>query len=93
MQDTSQEYDSCMRTTVSLPDPLLRNAKKRAAERHVTLSGLIEDALRAHLARPEGPATPAFRLHTVRGRLVSPAVDLDRTSALVAADDEADYRA
>ena len=80
-----------MRTTVSLPDPLLRNAKQRAAERHTTLSGLIEDALRAHLARPDKPVPSSFRLYTVRGRLVNPRLDLDRTSALVAADDEAAY--
>ena len=82
-----------MRTTVSLPDPLLENAKRRAAERHITLSGLIEDAVREHLARSEGPAPEVFRLHTVRGKLVNPRLDLDRTSALAAADDEADYRA
>jgi len=82
-----------MRTTVSIPDPLLENAKRRAAERNITLSGLIEDALRAHLARPVGPAPGAFRLHTVRGKVVDPNLDLDRTSALVAADDEAEYRA
>lgn len=80
-----------MRTTVSLPDPLLQNAKRRAAERHITLSGLIEDALRAHLARPEKTAPAPFRLYTVRGRLVNPQIDLDRTSALVAADDESAY--
>jgi hypothetical protein len=84
-------YDGGMRTTVSIPDPLLENAKRRAAERNITLSGLIEDALRAHLARPEGVAAPAFRLYTVRGRMVNPNMDLDRTSALVTADDEADY--
>jgi hypothetical protein len=31
---------------------------------------------------------PKFRLRTVRGKLVNPAIDLDRTSALVAGDDE-----
>ena len=80
-----------MRTTVSLPDPLLQSAKRRAAERKITLSGLIEDALRSHLARPEGAAAPAFRLHTVRGKGVNPNLDLDRTSALVAEEDEVDY--
>ena len=80
-----------MRTTVNLPDPLLQSAKRQAAERKITLSGLIEDALRAHLAPLVGAATPVFGLHTARGRMVNPNLDLDRTSALAAADDEADY--
>jgi hypothetical protein len=77
-----------MRTTVSLPDALLETAKRRAAERGVTLSVLLEDALRSHLSRTTSSPSPSFRLHTVRGRLVNPDVDLDRTSALIASDDE-----
>jgi len=80
-----------MRTTVDLPEPLIQNAKRRASERGVTLSALVEDALRSHLAarlkRSQGP----FRLHTVRGRLVRPELDLDRTSALVVLDDESHF--
>jgi hypothetical protein len=49
----------------------------------VGMSELIEAAQRGHLA------PPAFLLHTVRGRLVDPRIDLDRTSALVAEEDEA----
>jgi hypothetical protein len=80
-----------MRTTVTITEPLLENAKQRAAQRGITLSALIEDAVRRYLAVAE--ATPAlpFRLHTVRGRLVEPGLDLDRTSALVALDDEAEF--
>ena len=80
-----------MRTTVSIPEPLLENAKHCAAERGTTLSALIEDALRDHLAKAERPVPPPFRLHTVRGRLVNPQLDLDRTSALIELDDEAAY--
>jgi hypothetical protein len=78
-----------MRTTINVPDPLLHNARKRAGERGVTLSAVVEDALRRDLA--QAPAVPAerFQLHTVRGRLVQPGLDLDRTSALLTADDEA----
>ena len=80
-----------VRTTIDLPEPLLHNAKRRASERGVTLSALVEDALRSHLsAKPKGTDTP-FHLHTVRGRLVQPDLDLDRTSALVARDDESDF--
>jgi hypothetical protein len=77
-----------MRTTVTLPEPLLQNAKRRASERGVTLSALIEDALRIHLAGTKPPRAEAFRLFTVRGRLVDPRLDLDRTSALISLDDE-----
>jgi hypothetical protein len=81
-----------VRTTISISDPLLKNAKRRAAQRGVPLSTLIEDALRSHLTEAPPAPGPPFRIHTVRGKLVDPSLDLDRTSALVSADDEADYR-
>jgi len=81
-------YPDSMRTTVTLSEPLLRSAKRRASERGLTLSALLEDALRVHLARkPSGEAEP-FQLHTVAGKLVDPELDLDRTSALDTLDDE-----
>jgi hypothetical protein len=80
-----------MRTTVDLPEPLLRTAKRRAAERGVTLSELLGDALRGHLARRPAAIVPPFQLHTVRGRLVQPNLDLDRTSALLVRDDESEF--
>jgi hypothetical protein len=81
-----------MRTTVNLPEPLIRSAKRRAASRGVTLSDVIEDALRGHLAAKPSASVPPFRLHTVRGKLVDVRIDLDRTSALLLLDDEAEYR-
>jgi ribbon-helix-helix CopG family protein len=80
-----------MRTTITLPDTLLKNAKRRAAQRGVTLSALLEDALRGHLAGQPLARHAPFRLYTVRGRLVNPHLDLDRTSALFVADDEAEF--
>lgn len=80
-----------MRTTVSISDPLLGIAKRRAAERGVTLSELIEDALGSLLSEKESRTRP-FELHTVGGRLVNPNLELDRTSALLTADDEDEYR-
>jgi hypothetical protein len=80
-----------VRTTVTLSDPLLRNARRAAAARGVTLSVLLEDALRAELARDSEKSVRPFKLHTVRGRLVRPDLDLDRTSALVTMDDESAY--
>jgi hypothetical protein len=77
-----------MRTTVSISEPLLRSAKRRASERGVTLSALLEDALRVHLTRKPSDASTPFKLHTVAGKLVNPELDLDRTSALEVLDDE-----
>ncbi len=77
-----------MRTTVTLSDPLLRSAKRRAIERGLTLSALLEDALRVHLAQKPSDTVTPFQLHTVAGRLVDPELDLDRTSALEILDDE-----
>jgi hypothetical protein len=80
-----------MRTTVSLPDPLLENAKEYAAQRGISLSVLVEDALRSHLARSSPSEPRPFRLHTVRGKLVNPDLDLDRTSGLITLDDETNF--
>ena len=81
----------CVRTTIDLPGPLLQNAKRRAAERGVTLSVVVEDALRSQLAAKASKSDDPFHLHTVRGRLVKPDLDLDRTSELLVRDDEAEF--
>jgi hypothetical protein len=41
----------CMRTTVDLPDGLLREARERAAEEGTTLTALLADGLRLRLSR------------------------------------------
>jgi hypothetical protein len=71
-----------MRTTVRLDDELLRAAKRRAVDRGVTLTKVIEDALRADLAREPTRPTEPIRLTTVGGRGVRPGVDLDDGAAL-----------
>ena len=80
-----------MRTTIDLPEPLLQNAKQEAAELNVTLSEVVQDALRSHLARRSARGASKFKLHTVRGKLVRPELDLDRTSSLITEDDETAY--
>jgi hypothetical protein len=77
-----------MRTTVDLPEPLLQTAKSLAAEQKTTLSAVVEHALRVFLARKATGGVEHFRLHTVRGRLLHPNLDLDRTSALDVEADE-----
>jgi hypothetical protein len=64
------------------------SARRRASEGGITLSALLEEALRVHLARKPNVAAAPFQLHTVAGRLVEPQLDLDRMSALDELDDE-----
>ena len=64
-----------MKTTVDIPDALLREAKKAAAHRKTTVKALVESGLRKVLSdegKPRGP----FRLrkHTFRGRGLQPGI-------------------
>ena len=56
-----------MKTTLNLDDELLREAKKRAAERGITLKRVVEDALRDALAEPEPDGSYAFRFPAIDG--------------------------
>ena len=80
-----------MRTTIDLPDALLKNAKRRASRRGVTLSAFVADALRYLMAAKDAPSPPPFQLHSVRGGLVRPDLDLDRTTELILRDDEEEF--
>jgi Arc/MetJ-type ribon-helix-helix transcriptional regulator len=80
-----------MRTTVDLPEPLLENAKEVAAQRRVTLSQVVQDALRRLLGQAPPETATEFRLYTVKGKLVRADLDMDRTSSLLTMDDEAEF--
>lgn len=54
---------TCMRTTLVLDDALLRQAKRRAAERNLTVSDVVNEALRDSFGRPV-PAAPPFFMTT-----------------------------
>lgn len=82
-----------MRTTVELPEPLIQHAKLMALERGVTLSKVVEDALRIHLSLRGGALRGKVRLPTVSGRLVDPELELERTSSLTVAEDERFFEA
>ena len=77
-----------MRTTISLDDILGEAVKKRAATEGLSLSAYIARVLRAALHEHEPVPAPPFRLITVAGNGPRPGVDLDRTSALLASEDE-----
>lgn len=74
-----------MRTTVRLDDALLRQAKRLAAERDETLTGLIEQGLRMVLANAQKRHTrkqislPVSRV----GGGTLPGVDLSNSAALL----------
>jgi len=74
-----------MRTTVRLDDALLAEAKSEAVRTGRTLTAVIEDALRASLARrgDDGPGKPSRELPTFAGRGLQPGVDLDSSASLL----------
>jgi hypothetical protein len=77
-----------VRTTITIDDQLFEAAKQRAVEKGATFSALIQDAVRAALAKGSaGKRKHRFQLITFRGDGAQPGMDLDRTSALLEADD------
>ena len=74
-----------MRTTIRLDDPLLREAKREASRSGMTLTAIIEEALRERLARTASVAErrSRARLPTFRGQGLAPGVDLDDSVALL----------
>lgn len=74
-----------MRTTVRLPDQLMRRAKEYATATGRTLTQLMEDALRRELDRPDaaGDDAPPYVVDPVDGRGVRPGVDLDDSAGLL----------
>lgn len=73
-----------MRTTVRLPDTLHARAKRRAAEAGITVTELLEEALR--LVLDDDSATQDQGRYAVdplpAGHGVQPGVDLDDAAAL-----------
>lgn len=73
-----------MRTTVTIREDLLKQARKLALERSCTLSALVEDALQqAILADAAIVSCEPTRLPTFRGRGLQGGIDLDDTASLL----------
>ena len=81
-----------MRTTIRLDDDLLGRAKRVAVERGITLTAVIEDALRRALSPDVARTRTPFSLPTFRGDGLQPGVDLDDTASLLDVMDEPDAR-
>ena len=78
-----------MKTTLNLNDRVLQRAKRRAAREGITLTRLVEDALRARLATTsKGKARFRLKLHTVKGES-APKVDFCDRNALYEVMDDA----
>ncbi|NNM47576.1 CopG family ribbon-helix-helix protein [Knoellia koreensis] len=56
-----------MRTTITIDDELLAEAKQLAARTHRTVSSVLEDALREQLARREEAATERWVMPSFDG--------------------------
>jgi hypothetical protein len=81
-----------MRTTIVVDDNIGERAQARARREGLSFSALVTRALEEHLARkPKRVDAPPFRLVTVGGGGPRPGIDLDRTSELLAAEDELAY--
>ncbi len=72
-----------MRTTLSIDSAVLSEYKRLAADTHRTLSRVIEDVLRQHLAaRRAGGGADGDDLPIVRGGSLLPGVDLTDNAAV-----------
>ena len=74
-----------MRTTIRMPDHLLRAAKKQAAELEISLTSFIEEAVQEKLYRYHAEQLPGerFELITFKGEGTLPHVDLDNSADLL----------
>jgi hypothetical protein len=74
-----------MKTTIRLPDNLVSKARRKAAEEGLTLSSLIEEALKMSLAEPK-PVRRKTRVRLPISRASGgtlPGADLNRSGDLL----------
>jgi ribbon-helix-helix CopG family protein len=72
-----------MRTTVDLPDDLLRQARELAAREGRTLSEVLADAVRTGFVRTSRRRDERIELPTFNGGGVQPGVNLDDGAELL----------
>jgi len=72
-----------MRTTISIDDHLLAEAKRAAITRGTTLGAVVEDALRVSLASGSERQDEPFHLTTVGGAGLRPGVDINDSAGLL----------
>jgi hypothetical protein len=73
-----------MRTTLSIHEPLLRQAKEISLQRNISVSQVVEEALQLAFGKKAKKSRgSAFRFKTFRGDGLQPGVDLSSSSALL----------
>jgi hypothetical protein len=73
-----------MRTTLSIHDPLLRQAKEISLQRNISVSQVVEEALQSAFGKKQhNSRASALRFKTFRGDGLQPGVDLSSSSALL----------
>lgn len=81
-----------MRTTIAIDDHVLREAKRLASERGVTLGEFVEEHLREGLARTTDPKRPTGPIPVFRGRGgLRPGVDITSNALLLEALEAGDH--
>jgi len=70
--DTFHDTCSCKKTTVEIPDSLLKQAKRLASEERTTVRALVEEGLRCLLAEREAAKPFKLRKVTFRGNGLQP---------------------
>jgi hypothetical protein len=71
-----------MRTTISLDEALLKQARRVALDRGISLNELVVVALRVELNRTKPGQKKRIELPTFKGRGLRPGVDLDDSASL-----------
>ncbi len=77
-----------MRTSIILDDELAKNLRNAAKERGLSLSAFLAEAGRAALKAASSMEEEPFELIVAGGRGIQRGIDLDKTSRLLAAEDE-----
>jgi hypothetical protein len=77
-----------MRTTLSIQDNILDKAKNYSAKKGITIGEVFERALKLFLKEENQEKAHSFKLITMKGELVNPDINLDRTSELLNEDEE-----
>jgi predicted DNA-binding ribbon-helix-helix protein len=73
-----------MRTTLSIHDPLLRQAKEISLQRNISVSQVVEEALQSAFGKKAHKSrASALRFKTFRGDGLQPGVNLSSSSGLL----------
>lgn len=80
-----------MRTSILIDDELGERFRRAARARNQSLSRFLAEAGRAALKAEQADEPTDFELVTFRGRGFFDGIDLDRSSELIAAEDELRY--